>query len=134
MKIICLLSCLGVVLSACNAGDNSSSSDVQNFSASVSGGYSITGTATDCQNIASNGTCTVVLNPYNATGSTYQGPVGFSPSTGYTSNANTCNNAGSNNQTCTITITNNGTTNATSLAITLNGSVTGASFILAGGN
>ncbi len=134
MKKLIIAGTLLASLCACNAGSDSSSSsnDVQDFSSSLNNNYSVTGTATGCETISSTGTCTVTLDPYSASNSTYQGQVGLTPSTGYTSTVGSCSYANSNNQSCTFTITNNGTTTATLLTITLNGTPTGAQFYLAG--
>lgn len=119
---------VAIVLSACGGGGGSSgpNPDFQNFAtSSSSSGYVLAGSASQCRQIAVNGTCTVGIGYLAESGSAYiNGPVTFiNLPVGYTSNISSCPNVESTTNSCNITITNTGgsTTSATFVSFAFNG-------------
>ena len=127
MKKILGLLAAAFLLNACNSGTSGSTSDVQTGSVSISvngAAFNINSyTATGCRTIPANGTCTLQLSTYTATG-IFVGPLTSTNPNGYTSNISQCNNtAALLANSCTITITNtNGTvSNGQTFGVIANG-------------
>ncbi len=100
----------GFLLNACNSGGSSSTSDVQQGSGNITvngSTFNINSfTATGCQTIPANGSCTLQINSYTGSG-IFAGQLTSTNPNGYSSNISQCNNAAAliaNG--CTVTITN----------------------------
>lgn len=111
MKKILGLLAAALLLNACNSGGSSTStSDVQqgNGSITINGSaFNINSfTATGCQTIPANGSCTLQINGYTGSG-IFIGPLTSTNPNGYTSNISQCNNAVALiANSCTVTINN----------------------------
>lgn len=110
MKKILGLLAAALLLNACNSGTSGSTSDVQTGSGSItvnSSTFNINSfTATGCQTIPANGSCTLQINGYTGSG-IFVGPLTSTNPNGYTSNISQCNNAAALiANSCTVTITN----------------------------
>jgi hypothetical protein len=137
MKKILLVSLLAGGLCACNSGGSSSntSSDIQVFG--VQGGGTggnnllISGNAINCaSSMTPGGSCILNLTSYSGTGIYSGASLSLTPTTGYTeSGFSSCPATESTPQSCSVTLTNAGTTTAQTLYIQLGESVTSAKFI-----
>lgn len=110
MKKILGLLAAALLLNACGSGGSGSTSDVQTGNGNITVNTSTFNinsfTATGCQTIPANGSCTLQINGYTGTG-IFAGPLTSTNPNGYTSNISQCNNAAALiANSCNVTITN----------------------------
>ena len=110
MKKILSLLAAALLLNACNSGTSGSTSDIQqgNGTTTINNStFNINSfTATGCQTIPANGSCTLQINGYTGSG-IFIGSLTSTNPNGYTSNISQCNNAVALiANSCTVTINN----------------------------
>jgi hypothetical protein len=110
MKKMLGLLAAALLLNACGSGGSGSTSDVQQGSGSITVNTSTFNinsfTATGCQTIPANGSCTLQINGYTGTGIFTGQLTGTNPN-GYTSNISQCNSAAALiANSCYVTISN----------------------------